>query len=396
MTISPGVDANVAISFVVNGQPAFLSVPPRTHLADALRDQLGLTGTHLACEQGVCGACTVLIDGKTQRSCLALAADCDGAEITTIEGFDDDPSMAELRDSFSMHHGLQCGFCTPGMLITGRDIMLRLGDVPVARIREELAGNLCRCTGYVGIVEAIAASSAGKAPQPAIAEPIKAQAMASATASVSIAVPISMDKPTRSPSDAIPVPPPRTGGPGIQEHIVLAADPDIVWKALKDIRLVASCIPGAEITEIIGDHVSGRMRIALGPIKVAFAGEGAMQIDDETRTGKMSGRGRDSGTGSGASGEVAWHVIPSDDGMGSLVVVDLTWRLTGALAQFNRAGMVRDIVRRIASVFAANLEARLGSPDAASINVDLQSLGLFRLLWSVIKARFRPIKRNSK
>src|SRR5262245_49249058 len=127
----------------------------RVHLADLLRERLGLTGTHLRCEQGACGVCTLLIDGPPARSCITYAVSCEGAQITTIEGLENDPVMAALRGAFTAEHGLQCGFCTPGMLITARDIIMRLPDADERRIRLELSGNLCRCTGYVGIVRAI-------------------------------------------------------------------------------------------------------------------------------------------------------------------------------------------------------------------------------------------------
>src|SRR5262249_53190470 len=130
-------------------------VEPRTHLADLLREKLSLTGTHLRCEQGPCGACTLLIDGQPARSCITYAVLCEGAQITTIEGLEDDPVMVALRRAFTAEHGLQCGFCTPGMLMTARDIVMRLPDADEKRIRLELSGNLCRCTGYVGIVRAI-------------------------------------------------------------------------------------------------------------------------------------------------------------------------------------------------------------------------------------------------
>jgi carbon-monoxide dehydrogenase small subunit len=143
------------ISLDVNGRQVSASVEPRTHLADVLREQMRLTGTHLGCEHGVCGACTIEIDGAPARSCIAFAAMCDGAKVRTIEGFDEDAVMAQLREAFSAEHALQCGYCTPGMLVTARDIVLRLPQADDARIREELSGNLCRCTGYVGIVRAI-------------------------------------------------------------------------------------------------------------------------------------------------------------------------------------------------------------------------------------------------
>jgi carbon-monoxide dehydrogenase small subunit len=144
-----------AIALIVNGQRVEAAVEPRTHLADFLRESQGLTGTNLGCEHGVCGACTIEIDGVPARSCITYAAACDGATVKTIEGFDDDPVMAQLRDAFTAEHALQCGYCTPGMLVTARDIVTRLPDADEARIRKELAGNLCRCTGYMGIVSAI-------------------------------------------------------------------------------------------------------------------------------------------------------------------------------------------------------------------------------------------------
>ena len=143
------------VSLTVNGQRVEALVEPRTHLADFLREQLNLTGTNLGCEHGVCGACTLEIDGVPSRSCITYAVACDGAEVRSIEGFDDDPVMEALRQAFTAEHALQCGYCTPGMLVTARDIVTRLPDADEARIRKELSGNLCRCTGYMGIVSAI-------------------------------------------------------------------------------------------------------------------------------------------------------------------------------------------------------------------------------------------------
>lgn len=143
------------ITLSVNGRDHRGQAEPRTSLADHLRERLGLTGTHLGCEQGVCGACTVMLDGQPIRSCLTLAVACDGRSVRTIEGWDDDATMAALRTAFSLEHALQCGYCTPGMLATAHDIVTRLPEADEARIRLELAGNLCRCTGYRGIVRAI-------------------------------------------------------------------------------------------------------------------------------------------------------------------------------------------------------------------------------------------------
>lgn len=145
------------VNLTVNGRPVSAVSEPRQHLADFLREKLLLTGTHLGCEQGACGACTVLLDGEPVRSCITYTVACDGAQVQTIEGLESDPVMARLRAAMSRHHGLQCGFCTPGMLLTARDIVIRLPDADERRVREELSGNLCRCTGYVGIVNAIVA-----------------------------------------------------------------------------------------------------------------------------------------------------------------------------------------------------------------------------------------------
>ncbi|MCB2158070.1 MAG: (2Fe-2S)-binding protein, partial [Rhodobacteraceae bacterium] len=166
------------IRLTVNGEACTATVPARTQLAEVLRDHLDLTGTHLACEQGVCGACTVMVNGRPVRSCITYAHSCDGAVIETIEGHRGDPVMDRLRDAFSRHHALQCGFCTPGMLATARDIVARFDAPDEATIRHELSGNLCRCTGYVGIVNAIRdvidqrAADAGGAARPAPAEPV--------------------------------------------------------------------------------------------------------------------------------------------------------------------------------------------------------------------------------
>jgi carbon-monoxide dehydrogenase small subunit len=143
------------ISLTINGAPVQAEVEPRTHLADFLREAQGLTGTNLGCEHGVCGACTLEIDGAPARSCITFAVACEGASVRSIEGFAEDPVMAELRAAFTAEHALQCGYCTPGMLVTARDIVMRLPDADEARIRRELSGNLCRCTGYMGIVRAI-------------------------------------------------------------------------------------------------------------------------------------------------------------------------------------------------------------------------------------------------
>ena len=143
------------ITLTLNGRKVSDRVEGRRTLADFVRDQQDLTGTHLGCEHGVCGACTILLDGKPVRSCITLAAATDGCDVRTIEGFDDDETMAVIREAFSEGHGLQCGYCTPGMLVMVRDMILRGVANDPKQIRLGLAGNLCRCTGYAGIVRSV-------------------------------------------------------------------------------------------------------------------------------------------------------------------------------------------------------------------------------------------------
>jgi aerobic-type carbon monoxide dehydrogenase small subunit (CoxS/CutS family) len=141
--------------FKVNGQDVDLDVEPRLTLADCLRHRLRLTGTHVGCEHGVCGACTVLVDGAAVRSCLMLAVQADGVEVVTVEGLSHDDRLTPLQTSFRKHHALQCGFCTPGMITTAHALLTQEPDCDADRVREVLSGNLCRCTGYISIVEAV-------------------------------------------------------------------------------------------------------------------------------------------------------------------------------------------------------------------------------------------------
>jgi carbon-monoxide dehydrogenase small subunit len=155
--------ATMPIALTVNGESVTATVAPRTHLADFLRDQLGLTGTHIGCEHGVCGACTVRLDGAIVRGCLVLAVQADGAAVETIEGLSDSGEIADLQAAFHARNALQCGYCTPAMLLTAQDL-LREGGVPSrAQIREHLSGNYCRCTGYHAIVDAIEATARARA-----------------------------------------------------------------------------------------------------------------------------------------------------------------------------------------------------------------------------------------
>ena len=147
------------VAFTLNGRPVRVGVEPRRSLADMLRDQCGLTGTHLGCEHGVCGACTVIVDGEPVRACLMFGVQAAGASVRTVEGLADGDALHPLQAAFRAHHGLQCGFCTPGFLMLAVWLLERPGVVGEAEMREVLSSNLCRCTGYGGIVRAVMAAA---------------------------------------------------------------------------------------------------------------------------------------------------------------------------------------------------------------------------------------------
>ncbi|NKB60555.1 MAG: 2Fe-2S iron-sulfur cluster binding domain-containing protein [Alphaproteobacteria bacterium] len=357
-----------SIALTVNGEAVRGTVEPRTSLADFLREDLLLTGAHLGCEQGVCGACTVMIDGAPARSCIALAVACDGTEIRTIEGFDDDPRMAQLRAAFTKEHALQCGYCTPGMLISSHDIVSRLPDADEARVREELSGNLCRCTGYVGIVRAVRSCLGETVPEVEKAPAFK----------------VERDMP--APAPAAPPAAMPSGAPELLQSFTVAHRTDAVWAVFQDIEAVATCMPGVSLTAKPTDgHVEGQVAIKLGPIAAAFAGTAQVTLDDTQRSGVISGQGRDSGSGSSVRGEVTFTVVPF--GAETRVDVTVAYALTGALGQFARGGIVNDLASRLTADFSANLQARLEGRAVETTEIAGGSL-FFNALWSVIRRLF--------
>jgi carbon-monoxide dehydrogenase small subunit len=389
-----------AISLTVNGRAISAEVEPRTHLADFLRDQLRLTGTHLGCEHGVCGACTVLIDDAPARSCITYAVACDGLEIRTIEGFEDDALMAELREAFSREHGLQCGFCTAGMLISSRDIVQRLPGVDERRIRTELSGNLCRCTGYVGIVNAVKSVAARQTrPSPSQRSalgPSLSHSVGEGRKSASPALGRGREGPAAkqwvgegaAPSAPEPA---REGWTRIDESFVIAAPPAAVWQALADFPRVAACLPGAELTEHDARSVKGRLRVKLGPMAAAFAGSATVQRDDAGMTGIAKGAGTDSGSRSRTRGELAYRLSPESAGRETRVAVTVQYDLQGPLAQFSRSNLARDFAARVVAEFAANLNRALGAGSASAPDAPrpLNALGLlWPLIWHRLSALF--------
>jgi carbon-monoxide dehydrogenase small subunit len=148
-------DETITVTTTVDGRRQTFTCEARETLADALRHRCQVKGVHLGCEHGVCGACTVRFDGRTARSCLLFAAQADGVEIETVEGLADGDDLHPLQESFSRHHALQCGFCTPGFLLVAQELLAEGGEIDETTVRERISGNICRCTGYHNIVDAI-------------------------------------------------------------------------------------------------------------------------------------------------------------------------------------------------------------------------------------------------
>jgi aerobic carbon-monoxide dehydrogenase small subunit len=401
-----------SIELKVNGRLVHADVTPRTHLADFLREHLLLTGTHIGCEHGICGACTVSIDGEIARSCITYAVACDGAEIRTIEGFDDDPLMARLRQAFSAEHALQCGYCTPGMLVAARDLIRRKGGLSRAEIRSEMSGNLCRCTGYVGIVSAIESAMAeraslvtesrptpsgwlGPAPGPkaggAMAKPLAEQMRERAAPSRP-----APSRPDRAKAQPIEVTvgaiEDRDGATRITQSFVLAHPLDAVWQLMADPDAVARSMPGMSLDgPPQDDKLKGRFEVKIGPISASFAGEGTLtRIASEHRQ-IIEGRGGDRKSGSRVSGSVDYRLQKALDASAAeatRVDVVMSYVLTGPLAQIGRSRMVRDLVRRIGEAFAQNLDAQLRDPTA---KLPAAPLGGLSLLARVFADRLRAV-----
>ena len=377
-----------SVTFTINGTPVSSDVQPRTHLGDFLRDGQRLSGTHLGCEHGVCGACTVQINGAPARSCLTLAVACGGAEITTIEGFDQDAVMADLRDAFTAHHGLQCGFCTPGMLISARDIVLRLPNADERTIRRELSGNLCRCTGYVGIVNAI--SSVIEKRREQTAAPAEIAHQPAAVFTTFEPAPVIDDRaPTPTPRGTTEGEAVRPGWTRFKESFVIDEPRAVVWKLFDDVRRVASCLPGVEVTSCDDTSVKGRMMTKLGPISASFAGSAMITRDPANWRGTIVGAGSDGGSGSRTRGEVTYNLEPIDQDRATRVDISVDYNLQGSLAQFSRSNLAQEFARQLVARFAANCSAQLGGApvDAAPSS----SLQVGNLLWLTIKATFKRI-----
>jgi carbon-monoxide dehydrogenase small subunit len=384
-----------AVTLLVNGRSIAADIEPRQHLADFLREELLLTGTHLGCEHGVCGACTVLVDGAPARSCIAFPAALDGAAVTTIEGLADDPVTAELREAFSAEHALQCGYCTPGMLITARDIVLRRPGADDETIRHELAGNLCRCTGYLGIiraVKAVAARHAGDEPVATRALPAPVPAYASPLA---FPVAATLSRPAE-PSASPPSTPARAeqgqdeGTAALLNPVRLAERFEVpapvgqVWAFFQDPAKVVACLPGARLTAPSdGRSFAAEMAVKLGPITAAFQGSGRIEVDAARRSGTIRGSGKDGRGASRVQAELAYRLTPVPGRSDATTVdVDIAYVLQGALAQVSRGAIARDLAGRLTEAFAGNVANAL---SGASVPLPAAPLDGGGLLLKVIR-----------
>ena len=339
----------------------------------------------------------MLIDGAPARSCIALAAACDGAVVRTIEGFADDALMNALREAFTRRHALQCGYCTPGMLVSAWDIACRLPNAGESRIRGELAGNLCRCTGYQGIVEAVGDVLADSArPEPAAlstrpapvadrmerpasgpgeatAPPARSGAGAGTDRAASATTAGAIDgtpalEPRPGPTAASSGPAGRSGEvrPGsdgaadastISWRTEVSASPETLWATLRDVPRMVSALPGAELTGAPEERpLRLRLIAAIGPMRASFSGEADVNWDDDTRSGRIEGRAHDPASRSSGEGRVRFRVTGTPAG-GAELDLAIHYRIRGPLAQFSRGPVVDAVVERLLARFAENLAA---------------------------------------
>jgi carbon-monoxide dehydrogenase small subunit len=364
----------------------------------------------------------VEVNGEIARSCITLAVACDGATVRTIEAFDDDALMGRLRNAFREEHALQCGYCTPGMLIAARDLVRRKGSEGVlsrAAIRREMSGNLCRCTGYMGIVSAIERTMAretgaqpiplhvrtwlGPAPGPAADMDSEQGAATVPITSHPRAASVHAPGPTRIRSRTAPSGAPvqvsvgaleEAGGvTRLMQHFTVPHPREAVWRLMSDAEAVARCMPGAELDGPPDEagRITGRISVKLGPIAASFAGEGEVrQFPAEFRQ-VISGRGGDSKSGSRVSGGVDYRLtsIPGEDGERTRVDIAIAYSLTGMLAQFGRSAIARDLAVRLGETFARNIDAYLADPSAGP--QQQAPLGAFALVASALAARWRAL-----
>lgn len=397
----------------VNGVPVVVRLPARVTLADALRDHLGLTGTHLGCEHGICGMCTVLVDGAAARACLLFACQLEGADIVTVEGLGRPGDLHPLQQAFGGEHALQCGFCTPGFLMSAYDLLSRRPGVTQEELPEELSGVLCRCTGYRNILTAVGRVAGtyrdGGLPGPrncgaaALARRSPRSAAVAPSAGAEVMVGAAPDAPA---TGGAPTAEASGPGPDVAEVSVpqgpptfvaevtstLAASPDDVWRVLGDVRMVARCLPGAELTDDLGgDRYRGRARVGVGPVRLSFRGLAqVVERDAHARTMRVLAQGSDAG---GGQTQADIRVTAEADGDGCRLTAGARVYLSGRIAQFGRA-LAGDVSRRLFEQFATAVEQAVvsgGAPQASPVPA-----GALRILGGALAGRLRAVLRLSR
>jgi aerobic carbon-monoxide dehydrogenase small subunit len=374
----------MTLALTLNGRPREIAIAARMSLADMLRETCGLTGTHLGCEHGVCGACTVLLDGQPARSCITLAAACAGAEVTTIEGLDDDVFADALHRAFSRHHALQCGYCTPGMLISARDLVLRLSEPDEKAIRIGLSGNLCRCTGYVGIVNAVKEVIAAQRDAGVLALRGGGRATlgpvgAHAPAPIALDAPLG-ERPVEG-STALAAPIAFTPAHSFEHSFSLRASPERVFAFFADIRAVGAAIPGLTLTKADDRHAEGDFAVGLGPVRAKFKGRADISQDPASHSGRILTAGGDVVSASRARGVIDYRVRPANGG-GSAVVLQIGYSLTGLLGQLGRPALIEAVARGLIAKFVDNLERQLSDAPPEHPRPLLARLGSVVSRWA--------------
>ncbi|MGH3353856.1 MAG: xanthine dehydrogenase family Fe-S subunit [Nocardioides sp.] len=383
-------DQAVDVNLTINGTEVALSLPARVTLSDALRDHLGLTGTHVGCEHGICGMCTVLVDGDAARACLLFAVQLDGAEITTVEGLGRPDELHPLQESFGRHHGLQCGFCTPGFLMSSYDLLTHEPDVQRDDLPTELSGVLCRCTGYRNIIDAVdevAEGHRGALPSPGNCGQVTLVGRTSATSHAAVAAESAVEEEPAERPDEIEIP---AGDPTIHIDVVsrLASGPDEVARVFDDIRLLARCLPGAELTDDLGGGwYRGRARIALGPMRMAFNGIAHIEEQSADRI-VMRAQGKD--TGGGAQARIVMTAAEVEGG-GTALQAEAGVFLTGRIAGFGRS-LAGDVSRRMFEEFARAVDRAAAGEEEPTAGT--RPPGAVSLLLATIVDRFRHLFRR--
>lgn len=384
-----GHDDLVPVDFTVNGTPVSLKVPARMTLSDVLRDSLGLTGTHIGCEHGVCGMCTVLVDGDASRACLLFACQVDGAEIITVEGLGKPDDLHPLQESFGRHHGLQCGFCTPGFLMSSYDLLDHEPEVQREDLPEELSGVICRCTGYRNIIDAVEDVSTnyrGKLPEPKNCghHTLVGRAQTGSTATPDESATEAVTE--QAAPEKIQLP---SGEPTISINVTSALEspPQDVARVFEDIQLLARCLPGAELTEELGNNwYRGRARVALGPIRLSFNGF-ANLLEHKPDRMHVLGQAKDT-SGGRAQAEIRLLAIP--DGSGTRLEAEAKVYLVGRIAGFGRS-LAGDVSRRMFEDFAKAVDqaARGEEPTTGG-----KPPSAFHLLLGTLQDRFRRTRKK--